>query len=70
MLFESSITKVFWVIALLIALNLFVRYVKGLRRQSVAWREQQKAQTSSSKAVPKKPDDNKLGEYVDYEVVE
>jgi hypothetical protein len=70
MLFESSITKVFWVIVLLIALNLFVRYVKGLRRQSVAWREQQQAQSSRTKAVPKKPDDNGLGEYVDYEVID
>lgn len=61
---EATWGKALLVILLLIGLNMVVRYVRAVRRQANAYREQQR---SSAKPVITRPKDEQLGEYVDYE---
>jgi hypothetical protein len=61
---EATWGKALLVILLLIGLNMVVRYVRAVRRQANAYRDQQR---SSGKPVITRPKDEQLGEYVDYE---
>lgn len=64
---QMGIPKVIVVIAILIGANLLWSYIKRLKRRA----EQNQAQYSRpEKKSKRKPSDDSLGEYVDYEEVD